>query len=481
MEFSSSVVQVDAESADPNELVQSKINVELCPLSNLMLRYTPDLRQHYGRVMEAKGDIYRICISNDDPRLFGYSGVGLDWFISAVAMGLDLLQLKKIILDCIEMSLLTKEMKIIKQLEFKKNWTIFITKLQSKLYGNNLLVDNDLEGKMNAEFTNYRNRCYNGGEEEDIIEECTKSSQFSYDIKELQHLTKKCEACKVVYDIVNNMPTTALLHVHSTVLGHNDDLAKQCAIDPNCRVCVKDSCSLRNERRANGSISHTCFIDNIDDGWQRLSIDALRIIAAEKWQLNGHRATIREAWNGFTNLFKYTSSYINVDTVLKQHYYETIIKHYQTTSHLELRVMVGKGGEMYNDKGETLSAVETIDVYREAMEMIRKERDFTMIIIPCSRRSFTVDTIMEAYKAAHNLNMKYPEFVNGFDLVGQETTKSDKNVKEFFLKFRQLPRERQLRLVMHMGERSNKLDQFYVDMLKSYVYRVGHGLALMYH
>ena len=48
----------------------------------MILGYTKDLRSHPVNYLLSKG--VQVCINSDDPTLFGYEGVSLDW---AYAMG----------------------------------------------------------------------------------------------------------------------------------------------------------------------------------------------------------------------------------------------------------------------------------------------------------------------------------------------------------------------------------------------------------
>ena len=54
----------------------------MSPYSNYMLWYVKDLRLHPGKTFFNYG--IPLTINSDDPGLFGYKGVTLDWYISAV-------------------------------------------------------------------------------------------------------------------------------------------------------------------------------------------------------------------------------------------------------------------------------------------------------------------------------------------------------------------------------------------------------------
>jgi adenosine deaminase CECR1 len=92
------------------DLVKEKdICIEVCPLSNMVLGYTKDLRTHPVSVMLSKG--IQASISSDDPGLFGYEGVTLDYVYAAGAWMLDLRDLKKLSLNGIKYASISEEKK----------------------------------------------------------------------------------------------------------------------------------------------------------------------------------------------------------------------------------------------------------------------------------------------------------------------------------------------------------------------------------
>ena len=79
------------------EIIRRDICVESCPLSNMVLGYTLDMRNHPVRYMLHKG--LQASISSDDPGFFEYSGVTLDFIYVALAWELDIWDLKKLCLN----------------------------------------------------------------------------------------------------------------------------------------------------------------------------------------------------------------------------------------------------------------------------------------------------------------------------------------------------------------------------------------------
>lgn len=71
---------------------EAGIAVELCPISNQLLRYLVDLREHPGQIYLAAG--VPCALSPDDPAIYGYQGVTFDFWEACVAWNLDLKALK---------------------------------------------------------------------------------------------------------------------------------------------------------------------------------------------------------------------------------------------------------------------------------------------------------------------------------------------------------------------------------------------------
>jgi adenosine deaminase CECR1 len=114
-----------------DEVKKQGICIEACPVSNLLLGYTTDLRCHPVRYMLHKG--LQASISSDDPGFFGYDGVTMDYLMAYVAWDLSLRDLKKFSLNGIEYANVKNEhKKYLKEEVFKKEWNTFIQDVIAK-------------------------------------------------------------------------------------------------------------------------------------------------------------------------------------------------------------------------------------------------------------------------------------------------------------------------------------------------------------
>ncbi|EGR32867.1 hypothetical protein IMG5_068440 [Ichthyophthirius multifiliis] len=92
-----------------NKIKDKKICIEICPVSNQILKYIDDIRCHPIKSFINYG--IKVCINPDDPGFFGYNGVAMDFYFCAVGPVLDYKDLKLCAFNSVEYSLLNKKEK----------------------------------------------------------------------------------------------------------------------------------------------------------------------------------------------------------------------------------------------------------------------------------------------------------------------------------------------------------------------------------
>lgn len=80
------------------------ICIEISPISNQILGYTPDIRNHPAAGYFRRG--VPISLNNDDPSIFAYYGITYDFWVAAVAWGFDLGEIKRLARNSLEYSAL---------------------------------------------------------------------------------------------------------------------------------------------------------------------------------------------------------------------------------------------------------------------------------------------------------------------------------------------------------------------------------------
>lgn len=109
---------------------QNKL-VEVSPISNQILGYVSDLRNHPARVLLSNG--IQCSINSDDPSVYGYEGLGYDFWVAFVAWELDVKALKKLVFNSISYSSLNESEKKKALLYLDRQWNDFVQKMNGKL------------------------------------------------------------------------------------------------------------------------------------------------------------------------------------------------------------------------------------------------------------------------------------------------------------------------------------------------------------
>lgn len=107
-----------------------KIPVEVCPISNQVLMLNQDPRNHPAGFLIANG--FPLVICNDDPSVWGATGLSYDWYVVFMAMtsrdaGIE--KLKQFALNSILYSAMNSTEKSKALEEWNKDWQIFIGEL----------------------------------------------------------------------------------------------------------------------------------------------------------------------------------------------------------------------------------------------------------------------------------------------------------------------------------------------------------------
>ena len=105
------------------EVRHRNVTLEVCPISNQLLRYTQDLRIHPVAEYMKRGINCVIC--NDDPQIFNYNGLAYDFWEIYYSQMIGLGAIKRLVFNSIQFSMLGKQ----KQAQLDKlndEWNAFV-------------------------------------------------------------------------------------------------------------------------------------------------------------------------------------------------------------------------------------------------------------------------------------------------------------------------------------------------------------------
>ena len=113
------------------EMVKAKqICIECCPVSNFVLGYVLDMRNHPARGFLHQG--LPVSINPDDPGFMGYEGVTLDYLYAFLSWDLDIADLKKLCLNSLTYASITDHEKQNILTLFHYKWERFLDMVITK-------------------------------------------------------------------------------------------------------------------------------------------------------------------------------------------------------------------------------------------------------------------------------------------------------------------------------------------------------------
>lgn len=317
------------------------------------------------------------------------------------------------------------------------------------------------------------------------LEEMEKGFNDSYNFIPARHFFEvldRFEKSKV-FKIIRRLPKGGVLHAHDMALGSTD-------------LIVNATYRENLWQKGNFGLSHGPEFkfskEKPGQEWslvseirQWMTNEVYDTKVAEVFSLynadpmNVYKS-LDDAWSKFQNIFVCLAPLITFAPVWRQYYHDSLKQFYD--DHVQYLEFRGVLPEVYDLDGKIYSPEEIIQMYYEETEQFKeKHPDFIGAkFIYAPGRYATDAEFQKLLDTTKRLHHKYPNFLAGFDLVGQEDP--GRSLLEFVPSLLKLPSA--INFFFHAGETNwygMKTDQNLIDAVLLGSKRIGHGFAVLKH
>lgn len=189
---------------------------------------------------------------------------------------------------------------------------------------------------------------------------------------------------------------------------------------------------------------------------------------------------INTVWNTFTDTFGTVQPLLVYKPIFKEYFYQVLKElHEDNVKYIEFRSTLPT---VYDLQGNEYGPLEVAGLYKETLdEFMRDYPDFIGARFIYSPMRFVNNLTDEGYlQTIVQLKQAYPNFVAGFDLVGQEDL--GRPLVDFISTLQKISGD--IKFFFHAGETNwygTSTDENLVDAVLLGTTRIGHGFALNKH
>uniref|UniRef100_A0A1L8DQF0 Adenosine deaminase n=1 Tax=Nyssomyia neivai TaxID=330878 RepID=A0A1L8DQF0_9DIPT len=289
-----------------------------------------------------------------------------------------------------------------------------------------------------------------------------------------------------IFDILKRMPKGGILHAHDTAV---------CSADFVIKVTYRKNlwqCEDPTTKAWQFIFSRTAPPDTPTCQWKLTANERTRLgekkynsILRSQLSLYNTNAIVEDrdvdtVWRKFSAIFGVNFGILTYAPVWKDCYTQFLREmHDDKVQYLELRSTLP---QLYDLDGKTYDELAVMQIYQEATEEFKMQNptyiDSKIIYAPV-RAGLSKTQIQQLLNTAVKLHKAYPDFLAGFDLVGQE----DKGLPliDFAEEILKLPKS--LKFFFHAGETKwfGMTDNNLLDAVLLGTKRIGHGYAVLKH
>uniref|UniRef100_U5ESN9 Adenosine deaminase n=1 Tax=Corethrella appendiculata TaxID=1370023 RepID=U5ESN9_9DIPT len=289
-----------------------------------------------------------------------------------------------------------------------------------------------------------------------------------------------------LFKFIRKLPKGGILHAHDTALCSADYIVTLLRRD-NLWQCGEFDAKVRPQFKfsQNEPIAvNGCQWKKVSEIRTRLGDSEYDRLARKLFTLysDDPRNTfkdINDVWRTFMNIFTTLDPIVTYAPVFKDYYYQALKELYEDgVTYLEFR---GLFPTVY-DFERTYGPVEIAGMYVETLKSFMDSHPgFLGSKFVYAPIRFTDDATFDGYlKTVEELREKYPNFIAGFDLVGQEDL--GRPLKDYASRLLKMPED--LNFFFHAGETNwhgTPTDENLIDAVLLGAKRIGHGFASIKH
>lgn len=289
-----------------------------------------------------------------------------------------------------------------------------------------------------------------------------------------------------VFKILRQMPKGAMLHGHDTALVSADFVIKN--------ITYRDNLYAKLNKSKNDLLELRFFqTPPTDDQWKSVkdmradSGDSKMGTNFDEWLKtkitlgkSDVGLDVNTVWQRFSNIFGVITPMLTYEPVWKDYFYQTLKEfHDDNINYLEFR---GTLPDVYTSDGSILSKVQTCQLYVNTLNKFKKDNPsfFGAKFIYAPHRLADEQQFLEYIRIARDLKTAFPDFIAGFDLVGQEDL--GHTLYKYSEELQEL--ENEMNFYFHAGEtdwNGFSTDDNLVDAVLLGTKRIGHGYAITKH
>eukprot|EP00013_Stygamoeba_regulata_P028465 CAMPEP_0177661594 /NCGR_PEP_ID=MMETSP0447-20121125/18786_1 /TAXON_ID=0 /ORGANISM="Stygamoeba regulata, Strain BSH-02190019" /LENGTH=510 /DNA_ID=CAMNT_0019166995 /DNA_START=35 /DNA_END=1564 /DNA_ORIENTATION=+ len=285
-----------------------------------------------------------------------------------------------------------------------------------------------------------------------------------------------------IFSLIRQMPKGAILHAHNTALGNFSYLIEKVTYMPNCYM---------NTNQSSREYQHFYFYPSPPTSdWKlvselRAAADDVTLFDESLYQMItinqgndlGNAETVWSVFSGRFGRIHGLVSYLPVFSEWLKDAFRFLIR--DGVSHIELRT---SPHGVYALNGTVYDSVFTTQLLQQAAADIRREYPFfTLRMIYATSRTSPETRVLDSLNEALSLRERWPDFVLGFDLVGNEYTgHSLLYYLDDFIAFQNVSDQSAVGLpyYFHAGESMYSSNTNLYDAILLQTRRIGHGFAL---